>query len=55
VLSEAEIFRKFIDDITCISASETSNERIRQALTSAFANRGLEVTFRQVCIDEQAG
>jgi len=32
-----------------------SNESIRQALTSAFANIGLELTFRQVCVSEQTG
>jgi len=33
VQNEAERFRRFIDDIIWISASEISNERIRQALT----------------------
>ena len=33
VLNEAELFRRFIDVIIWISASEISNERIRQALT----------------------
>ena len=46
VLNEAELFRRFIDDIIWISVSEISNERIRQALTSAFENSGLELTFR---------
>ena len=36
VLNEAELFRRFINDIIWISASEISNEHIRQALTSAF-------------------
>ena len=55
VLNEAELFRRFIDDIIWISASETSNERIRQALTSAFENSGLELTFRQACTAEKTG
>jgi len=38
VLHEAELFRRFIDDIIWISASETSNERIRQALTSQHSH-----------------
>jgi len=38
VLNMAERFRRFIDDIIWISATEISNERIRQALTSAFEN-----------------
>jgi len=42
VLSEAELFRRFIDDIIWISASEISNERIQQALTSVIQNSGLE-------------
>jgi len=49
VLNEVELFRRFIDDIIWISASEMSNERIRQALTSTFENSGLELTFRQAC------
>jgi len=55
VLNEAELFRRFIDDIIWISASEISNERIRQALTSAFENSGLELTFRQACTAEETG
>jgi len=55
VLNEAELFRRFIDDIIWISASEISNERIRQALTSAFENSGLELTFRQTCTAKQKG
>jgi len=55
VLNEAELFRRFIDDIIWISASEISNERIRQALTSAFENSGLELTFRQACTAEKTG
>ena len=45
VLNEAELFRRFIDVIIWISVSEISNERIRQALASAFENNGLELTF----------
>ena len=42
--------------MTCwISASEVSNERIRQALTSAFKNSGMELTFRQACTAEKTG
>ena len=55
VLNEAEFFRRFIDDIIWISASEISNERIRQALTSAFENSGLELPFRQACTSEKTG
>ena len=55
VLNEAELFRRFIDDIIWISASEISNERIRQALTSAFANSGLELTLQQACTAEKTG
>jgi len=38
-----------------MTASETSNERIRQALTSAFAQSGLELKYRQVCTADQTG
>jgi len=55
VLNEAELFRRFIDDIIWISASEMSNERIGQALTSAFESSGLELTFRQACTAEKTG
>ena len=55
VLNEAELFRIFIDDIIWIFASEISNERIRQALSSAFENSGLELTFRQACTAEKTG
>ena len=41
--------------IISISASEISNERIRQALTSAFENSGLELTLRQACTAEKTG
>jgi len=53
VLNEADLFRRFINDIIWISASETSNERIRQALTSAFESSGLELTFRQAYTAEK--
>ena len=55
VLNEAELFRRFIDDIIWISASQISIERIRQALTSAFENSCLELTFRQACTAEKTG
>ena len=55
VLNEAELFRRFIDDIIWISASEISNERIQQALTSAFENSGLELTLQQACTAEKTG
>ena len=38
-----------------IATSKLSNENIRQALTSAFANSGLELTFRQACTADQKG
>jgi len=37
------------------TVSETSNKHIRQALTSAFDNRGLQLTFHQTCKAYQAG
>ena len=55
VLREAELFRRFFEDIIWIARSELSNESIRQALTSAFANNGLELTFRQACTADQKG
>ena len=55
VLNEAELFRRFIDDIIWISASEISNERIWQALTLAFENNGLELTFRQAYTAKKTG
>jgi len=55
VLREAELFRRFIDDIIWIARSESSNENIRQALTSVFADSGLELTFRQTSTADQKG
>jgi len=46
---------ELIDDIIWISTSEISNERIRQTLTSALENSGLELMFRQACTDEKTG
>jgi len=54
-LREAAGFRRFIDDIIWIAKSKVSNENIRQALTSAFANSSLELTFRQACTADQKG
>ena len=59
VLSKAErllLFRRFIDDIIWITASERSNERNRHELatiTSAFSYSGLEATYRQAYTTEQ--
>jgi len=53
VLREAALFRRFIDDIIWIATSKLSKEIIRQALTSAFANSGLELTFRQAWTADQ--
>jgi len=55
LLSEAELFRRFVNDITWITASETSNGGIRPALTSVFAHSDLELTFRQTCTADQTG
>jgi len=55
VLREAALCPRFIDDIIRIATSKSSNENIREALTSAFANRGLELTFRQACTGDQTG
>jgi len=53
VLNETELFRRLI--VIWISASEISNEGIRQALTSACASSGLELTFRQACTAKKTG
>jgi len=55
MLREAALFRRFIDDIIWIATSKLSNENIRQAITSAFTNSGLELTFRQACTADQKG
>jgi len=55
VLRETALFRRFIDDIIWIATSKLSNENIRQALTSAFVNSGLELTFRQACTADKKG
>jgi len=48
VLSEAEFSRRFIDDSDLYNRIIKSNDRIRMALTSAFAHSGLKLTFRQL-------
>ena len=48
-----KLFRRFIDDIIWITATETSNQRIPQTLTSALAQSGLELMLRQACKAEQ--
>ena len=53
--NEAELFRRFDDDVIWISASEISHGRIRQALTSGFPNSGFKLTFRQSCTAEKTG
>ena len=52
---EAEVFPKIYRwrTVSWTSTSEMSNVRIRQVQISAFANNGLERTFRQACIAEQ--
>jgi len=46
VLREVVFFRRFVDDVIWITASEMSNERIwQERTTSAFAHHGLEITF----------
>jgi len=55
VLCEAELFHIFIDDIIWIVSSESSNESIRQVLTSAFAKSRFELTFRQAFTADQKG
>ena len=53
VIRKAKLFHRFIDGIIWIATSVSSNKCIRQALTSAFANSNLELTFRQACTTEQ--
>jgi len=55
VLRAAALLRRFMDDIIWIASSESSNECIRQALTSAFTNSGLELMFHQACTANQKG
>ena len=55
VLREGARFCRFIDDIIWIATSKLSNENIRQALSSEFANSGLELTFRKVCTADEKG
>jgi len=53
VLHEAALFRRFIDDLIWVATSQLSNESIRQSLSSAFANSGLELMFCQACTANQ--
>jgi len=53
VIYKAELFHRVMDDTIWIARSESSHENIRQAVTSAFADSGLELTFRQACTADQ--
>ena len=55
VLHEAELFCRFTNYLIWIARSESSNESIWKALTLAFANSGLEITFHQACTANQMG
>jgi len=48
VIHKAKRFRRFIDYISWISASETPNEPIQKTLISAFAHIGLELKLAYV-------
>jgi len=47
VLKKVELFRRLIDYVIWVTASEMSNERTQKALTS--------LAFRQACTVEQTG
>jgi len=50
VLSEVNLFRRFIDDTIWMATARISNEHIRQTLrqiASEFAHCGLELAFNQ--------
>jgi len=53
VLCEADLFRRYIEDIICISPSQTSDELARQALTSYVSHSGLKLTFCLACAAEK--
>ena len=47
-LSKAELFKRYIDDIVWLSYNLDTTNHIRDALTTAFDNASLEVTFRSI-------
>ena len=53
VLRQAEIFKRYIDDIMWISQGEAQTHLIKHSLKDKFAQYGLDLTFREVCtLDE---
>ena len=55
ILEQTQLFCRFIDDIVQITDSESTNFGIRTALKSVFKNNGLELTFRQICTNDDSG
>jgi len=55
ILEQTELFRRFIDDIVWLTDSESTNIGIRSALNTVFKNKGLELTFRQICTNDGSG
>ena len=55
ILEQTELFCRFIDDIVSITDSESTNIGIRSALDTVFKNNGLELTFREICTNDDSG
>ena len=55
ILEQTELFCRFIDNIVWITDSESTNIGIRSALNTVFKNNGLELTFQQICTNDDSG
>ena len=55
ILEQTELICRFIDNIVWIADSESTNIGIRSALNTVFKNNGLELTFRQICTNDDSG
>ena len=55
ILKQAELFRRFIDDIVWIATTQETNNSIKLALEKVFKDNCLELTFRQACTKDSAG
>jgi len=48
VIEKAEIFRRFIDDIVCLSFGSENTKDIRDTLETAFTSASLELTLTEM-------
>ena len=52
ILNQAQLFKRFIDDIIWLSYGSELTEKIKQPLTNACMEYGLKLTFRKVSAND---